>query len=201
MADGGTHRGVTVTGMGRANMGRVFYAANVYYLQSYDDFMQARQATIDAVRSEFPGDTQKENTVKTAWDAVGVRDFSLSLSPADISMGREESASLTAEVSNQGSPLAGATVTFASADNSVATVSPSSAVTDASGRTNTTVSGLSSCGSTEVTVSANHSGKTASSKVHVQVPVGSDLGLAIMVIIVLSLVIVKKQKWLDKKET
>ncbi len=199
MADGGTHHGITVTGMGRANMGRIFYAANLYYLQSKDDFIQARQATIDAVQSEFPGDTQKENTVKSAWDAVGVAAFSISLNPSEISMGREESASLTAEVNDEGNPLVGVTVTFASADNSVATVSPSSGVTDASGRTNTTISGLSSCGSTDVTVTANHGGKTSSSKVNVQVPATSDQGLLVMIIVLLSVMIVMNRKRFIKK--
>jgi len=183
MADGGTHRGITVTAMGRAAMGRVFYAANLYYLQSNDGFIEARQATIDAVRSEFPGDTQKENTVHAAWDAVGVADLNVSVSPGALSMGRGESASLTAKVNDQGNPLAGATVTFASADNSVATVSPSSGVTDASGQASTTVSGLSSCGSTEVTATANHSGKTASSKVNIEVPASSIQGIMVMMIL------------------
>jgi thermolysin len=194
MADGGTHRGITVTAMGRDNMGRVFYAANLYYLQTNDDFVQARQATIDAVRSEFPGDTQKENTVKTAWDAVGVGAFNISLSPGAISMGRDESASLSAEVSDSGNPLVGATVTFVSADNGVATVSPSSGITDASGRTTTTVSGLSSCGSTEVNVTANHSGKSASSKVNVQVPATSNQGLLVMIVILFGVMIVMNRK-------
>jgi thermolysin len=180
MADGGTHHGITVTGMGRINMGRVFYAANLFYLQSNDDFIQARQATIDAVVAEFPGDIQKENTVKAAWDAVGVGSFNISLNPGSISMGRDESTSLAAEVSDGGNPLVGATVTFASADVGVATVSPASGITDANGRTNTTVSGLSSCGSTEVNVTANHGGKTASSKVNIQVPVSSKPGLLFM---------------------
>jgi len=183
MSEGGTHHGITVAGMGRVNMGRVFYAANLYYLQSYDEFAEARQATIDAVRSEFPGDTGKENTVTAAWDAVGVGVFSLNLSPGTVSMSRGEDASLTAQISDQGTPLAGATVSFSSADISIATVSPSSSVTGADGRTTTTISGLSSCGSTDVTVTANHAGKTASSKVNVKVPAVSTPGLLITVIL------------------
>jgi hypothetical protein len=184
--------------MGRAAMGQVFYAANLYYLQSNDGFVEARQATIDAVRSEFPGDTQKENTVQAAWDAVGVAVLLVSVSPGAISMGRGESASLTAEVNDQGNPLAGATVTFASADNGVATVSPSSGVTDASGRASTTVSGLSSCGSTEVSATANHSGKTASSKINVQVPTTSMQGITAMMILLFVFLIVMNQKSLIK---
>jgi thermolysin len=200
ISDGGTHHGITVIGMGRSNMGRVFYAANLYYLQSNDGFIEARQATIDAVQSEFPGDVQKENTVNAAWDAVGVTAFSISLSPSQINMGREESASLTAEVKDEGNPLVGATVTFSSADIGVATVSPSSGITDASGRTNTTVSGLSSCASTEVMVTANHAGKTASSKVNVEVPVTSEKGLVVTIIVLLAAMIVMNQKLSVKKE-
>jgi len=199
MADGGTHHGITVTAMGRAAMGQVFYSANLYYLQSNDEFIDARQATIDAVRAEFPGDTQKENTVKAAWDAVGVGVFNISLSPGSISMGRGDTTPLSAEVSDGNSPLAGATVTFASADVGIATVSPSSGVTDASGRTNTTVSGLSSCGSTEVTVTANHSGKSASSKVSVQVPATSTFGLVLMIVILIGLMIVMNRKRVLKR--
>jgi thermolysin len=201
MADGGIHHGINVTGMGRNNMGRVFYSANSYYLQSYDGFVQARQATIDAVQNEFPGDTQKENTVKAAWDAVGVAAFSISLSPGVINMARNESSTLTVELDAEGNPLAGAAVTFTSADNSIATVSPSSGITDASGRTNTIISGLSSCGSTEVNATANYGGKTASSKVQVKVPVTSEQGLFIMIIILITVIILENRIRAAKKIT
>ena len=183
MADGGTHHGITVTAMGREAMGRVFYAANLYYLQSNDGFIEARQATIDAVRSEFPGDVQKENTVQAAWNAVGVADLTISVDPSAISMGQGESTSLLAIVNNQGTPVAGATVIFASADNGIAAVSPLSGMTDANGRAGTTVSGLSSCGSTEITAIANHDGKTASKQVNVKVPTTSGLGIMVMMIL------------------
>ena len=114
-------------------------------------------------------------------------------------MGREESVSLTAEVDNEGNPLAGATVTFTSADNGIATVSPSSGITDASGRTNTTVSGLSSCGSTEVTVTANHSGKTASSKATIEVPASSNQGLIVTFFVLFTVMIVMNRKRSIKK--
>jgi hypothetical protein len=194
MAEGGTHHGITVTGMGRANMGRVFYAANLYYLQANDDFVKARQATIDAVRAEFPGDIQKENTVKAAWDAVGIGAFNISLDPRSISMGKDESVSLSAEVTDGAYPLVGATVTFASADVRIATVSPLSGTTGVNGRANTTVSGLSSCGSTEVTVTAIHNGKTASSKANIQVPAASVRGYLIMVIVMFTAMIVMYRK-------
>jgi len=190
MAEGGTHHGITVTAIGREAMGRVFYAANLYYLQSNDGFIEARQATLDAVRSEFPGDIQKENAVQAAWDAVGVADLTISASPGAISMGRGESASVTAVVNNKGTPVAGAKVIFASADNDIATVSPLSGMTDASGRAGTTVSGLSSCGSTEIIATANHNGKTASSKVSVQVPVTSMPGIVVMMILLITCVII-----------
>jgi hypothetical protein len=190
MADGGAHHGITVTAIGRAAMGRVFYAANLYYLQSNDGFLEARQATIDAVRGEFPGDIQKENAVKAAWDAVGVADLTISVNPGAISMGKGESASLMTVVNNQGTPLSGATVIFASADNGIATVSPISGITDASGMTGTTVSGLSSCGSTEVIATANHNGKTASSKVSVKVPVTSIQGIVVIMILLFILTVI-----------
>jgi hypothetical protein len=135
----------------------------------------------------------------SAWDAVGVGAFNISLNPTAINMGRDETALLSAEVSDGGNPLVGATVTFSSADNGIATVSPSSGITNASGRSSTTVSGLSSCGSTDVTVTAIHGGKSTSSKVNVQVPTTSMGGILFMIVILLGVMIVVNSKPLFKK--
>ncbi|MDL1934378.1 hypothetical protein FBQ80_02105 [Candidatus Brocadia sp. AMX2] len=72
MSEGGTHHGIAVQGMGLFNVGKVFYEAQINWLTSNSDFMEAREATLDAVAVIFPGDTPKYITVQNAWAAVGI---------------------------------------------------------------------------------------------------------------------------------
>lgn len=74
MSEGGTHRGITVQGMGRENMGKVFYETNIFYLNQSSGFIDAREASLDAVAAIFPGDASKKCTVQNAWAAVGIGD-------------------------------------------------------------------------------------------------------------------------------
>ena len=189
MAAGGTHHGITVTAMGRQDMGKVFYSAEVDYLQSTDDFVKARNATIDAATALFGAGDPKVNTVKAAWDAVGVGAFGISLTPSEISIAKNGSDQLTAEVTLEGVPVAGATVTFASANTSVATVSPGSGTTGTDGKASTTIGGLSSCASTQVTVTASDGANTAVSKLNVSVPTTSDVGLALLILLLVVLML------------
>jgi len=189
MAAGGTHHGITVAAMGRQDMGKVFYAAQVDYLQSTDDFVKARHATIDAVSAVFQGDNAKLNTVKAAWDAVGVGPFGISLAPSEITISKNGSQQLTAEVTFEGNPVAGATVTFVSENTGVASVSPGSAVTGTDGRATTIIGGLSSCSSTQVTATANQGTNTAVAKLHVSVPTTSDVGLSLLILLLLVLML------------
>lgn len=183
MAAGGTHHGITVAAMGRQNMGKVFYRAQTVYLHSTDDFMKARLATIDAVQDLFPGDAAKLNTVKSAWEAVGVGPFWISFSPSELNLPKNGSQQVIAEVTLEGSPVAGATVTFVSGDASVATVSPATGTTGADGKATTTIGGLSSCASTQVTATANHGSNSAAAKVNVNVPTTSDVGLFLLILL------------------
>ena len=84
----------------------------------------------------------KVSTNRCATGPGGVS-ISLNLNPSGR-LGQGDTATLTATVRDAAnSPLPGATVTFASANTSLATVSPASAVTDASGQARTTVTGRS----------------------------------------------------------
>jgi Zn-dependent metalloprotease len=189
MAAGGTHHGITVTAMGRQNLGKVFYLANTDYLQSNDDFLKARHATIDAAIELFGASDSKVNTVKSAWAAVGVGPFGVSLTPSEINVSRNGSQQLTAEVTLEGEPVAGATVTFASDNTGIATVSPGSSVTGADGKAVTSIGGLSSCASTQVTATANQGTNTAVSKLHVNVPTTSDVGLILLILLLFVLIL------------
>ncbi|MGH7424032.1 MAG: Ig-like domain-containing protein, partial [Candidatus Methylomirabilales bacterium] len=102
-----------------------------------------------------------------------VLDPDRTLQPGDTTTAR-------ATVTRGGAPQAGKTVTFSTANSSVASVSPASAVTDASGRAQVTVRGASQ-GNTTVTAGAD--GATASKSV--QVPDLSLIGIVVLVVSVL----------------
>ncbi|MFQ5863935.1 MAG: M4 family metallopeptidase [bacterium] len=198
MAEGGTHHGVTVVGMGRENMGKVFYDAQLFYLQSKDDFLKARQATVDAVSAVFPGDMAKLNTVKSAWDAVGVGPFGVSFDPSEIRISQDDSEDLIAEVTFEGVPVSGATVTFSSANTSLAAVSPGSGTTGTDGKVSTTVTGL-SCGSTKITATADDGTNSASSEIHVSVPTTSELGLIVLIVLLIAVILWSVRKHVSQR--
>ncbi len=101
---------------------------------------------------------------------------SLVLDP-DRTLQPGETTTARATVTRGGAPQAGKTVTFSTANSSVASVSPASAVTDSSGRAQVTVRGASQ-GSTTVTAGAD--GATASTSV--QVPDLSLIGIVVLAI-------------------
>jgi serine protease len=101
---------------------------------------------------------------------------SLVLDP-DRTLQPGETTTARATVTLGGAPQAGKTVTFSTANSSVASVSPASAVTDSSGRAQVTVRGASQ-GSTTVTAGAD--GATASTSV--QVPDLSLIGIVVLAI-------------------
>lgn len=186
MADGGTFHGISVQGMGRENMGRVFYEAQIHWLHAAADFVDAREATLDAVRAVFPGDSAKEATVRRAWDAVGVKapsPLTLTLSPSIVRVNSGgDSDRLTATLQSSGNPVAGATVAFASANPSTATVSPETTTTGIDGRATVTVTGRTR-GNTTITATAGDSIDTAEASARVQVPVTSFAGLLLLLTI------------------
>jgi len=194
MAEGGTHHGVTVVGMGRQNLGKVFYEAQLFYLQSTDDFVKARQATVEAVSAVFAGDLAKLNTVKSAWDAVGVGPFGVSFDPSAISVPRNGSEALVAEVTLEGVSVSGANVTFASSNTGLATVFPATGTTGADGKFSTTVVGGASCGSAQITATATDGTNTATSKTNVKVPTTSDFGLILFILILTAVILISAKK-------
>lgn len=72
LSQGGTHYGVSVTGIGRDKMGKIFYRALVYYLTPTSNFSQLRAACIQAAADLYGSASQEVSSVKQAFNAVGV---------------------------------------------------------------------------------------------------------------------------------
>ena len=197
MAAGGTHHTISVLGMGRANMGKVFYEAQINWLTSNSDFMAARNATLDAVAAIFPGDLSKHNTVQNAWAAVGLgapSGLALELSPSPLKVSKNGGTNtLHAKVTINGSPIAGANVSFSSADVSRATVSSASVTTDAQGDASVTVTGHDK-GYTMISSIAQNGTNATNASVQVKVPVSSQIGLIVMLLGMMAIVMFTVKK-------
>jgi thermolysin len=198
ISEGGTHHGITVTGIGRDNMAKIFYSAQTDYLQSMDNFYKARLATIDATINVFgAGDVAKQNTVRQAWNSVGVGPFGIIPHPEELRISKDESEQFVIEVLSDQNPVANANVTFVSENTGLATVSPSSGNTDTNGKITATVtSTTTSCllKTTLVTVTATYGPDSTLSKVVVKVPATSDFGLIMILLclVTISLYTLKK---------
>ncbi|MED5078183.1 M4 family metallopeptidase, partial [Geobacillus stearothermophilus] len=72
LSQGGVHYGVSVTGIGRDKMGKIFYWALVYYLTPTSNFSQLRAACVQAAADLYGSTSQEVNSVKQAFNAVGV---------------------------------------------------------------------------------------------------------------------------------
>jgi serine protease len=118
---------------------------------------------------------------------------SLVLDP-DRTLQPGETTTARATVTLGGAPQAGKTVTFSSANSSVASVSPASAVTDSSGRAQATVQGASQ-GNTTVTATADG----ASASAPVQVPDLSLIGVVVLVISVLLFGLLRRRSRLAER--
>ncbi|MGH7432442.1 MAG: S8 family serine peptidase [Candidatus Methylomirabilales bacterium] len=118
---------------------------------------------------------------------------SLVLDP-DRELDQGETTTARATVTLGGAPQAGKAVTFSTANPSVASVSPGSAVTDSSGRAQVTVRGVSH-GSTTVTAGADGSSASAP----VRVPDLSLVGVVILVLSVLLFGLLRRQSGLAEK--
>lgn len=74
---GGTHYGVTVTGIGKAKTEKILYRALTLYLTTSTDFSQMRQAMVQSARDLYPdknGQPSAEvQAINAAYDAVGVQ--------------------------------------------------------------------------------------------------------------------------------
>ncbi len=76
ISEGGTHNGVTVTGIGAGITGTIYYDALTKYLTPSSGFKEMREAAIQAARDKYP-DKNGQPSLQTkavidAYDAVGV---------------------------------------------------------------------------------------------------------------------------------
>ncbi|XZF74991.1 M4 family metallopeptidase [Bacillus sp. AL-1R] len=72
IAVGGTHYGVSVTGIGNDKLAKIFYRANTVYLTSSATFSQARAALAQSAADLYGAGSAEVTTVNKAFDAVGV---------------------------------------------------------------------------------------------------------------------------------
>ncbi|MDT2241194.1 M4 family metallopeptidase [Paenibacillus larvae] len=73
LAEGGTHRGVTVSGIGRDEAVEIYYHALTHYLTPYANFSTMRVAAIQAAKDLFGDNSNEAKSVNKAYDAVGVQ--------------------------------------------------------------------------------------------------------------------------------
>jgi uncharacterized protein YjdB len=114
----------------------------------------------------------------------------LSLAPATLSLSTGASGTVVATVTQNGAPVAGTVVAFVSDNAAIATVSPSSAQTGASGTAQADVTGV-AAGTT--TVRASAAGATDTSAVQITaapapVPDMSIWGMLVLVLGILAMV-------------
>lgn len=67
-----THNGSTVTGIGRAKLGAIWYRALTVYMTSSTNYAGARTATLNAARDLYGAGSTEYDTVAAAWSAVNV---------------------------------------------------------------------------------------------------------------------------------
>jgi Zn-dependent metalloprotease len=74
IANGGTNRvsGVSVTGIGTSDAGRIWYRALTSYMTSSTNYSGARTATLNAASAIFGSTSTQYNTVAQGWCAVGI---------------------------------------------------------------------------------------------------------------------------------
>ncbi|MFF5957190.1 M4 family metallopeptidase [Streptomyces luteogriseus] len=64
--------GSTVTGIGRAKLGKIWYRALTVYMTSSTNYADARTATLSAAKDLYGGDSTEQKAVAAAWKAVAV---------------------------------------------------------------------------------------------------------------------------------
>ncbi|MBC7269741.1 MAG: M4 family metallopeptidase, partial [Streptomyces sp.] len=65
--------GSTVTGIGRAKLGAIWYRALTVHMTSSTTYAGARTATLNAARDLYGAGSAERAAVAAAWGAVGVR--------------------------------------------------------------------------------------------------------------------------------
>ncbi|KUN29602.1 peptidase [Streptomyces antibioticus] len=71
--DSPTYDRSTVTGIGRAKLGAIWYRALTVYTTSSTDYAGARAATLNAARDLYGANSTEYSTVAAAWSAVNVK--------------------------------------------------------------------------------------------------------------------------------
>lgn len=72
MIKGGTHYGVSVTGIGRSKVEAIWYRALTVYFTASTNFAGARAGTLQAAADLYGNGTTEYNSVANAWASVGV---------------------------------------------------------------------------------------------------------------------------------
>lgn len=73
LAEGGTHYGVNVNGIGREDTAKIYYHALTHYLTPYSNFSAMRRAAIQSATDLFGASSKQVKSVQAAYDAVGVK--------------------------------------------------------------------------------------------------------------------------------
>ncbi|PGD72913.1 bacillolysin [Bacillus pseudomycoides] len=73
LANGGTHYGVTVNGIGKDKVGAIYYRANTQYFTESTTFSQARAGLVQATADLYGANSAEVTAVKQSYDAVGVK--------------------------------------------------------------------------------------------------------------------------------
>ncbi|MCI0766208.1 M4 family metallopeptidase [Bacillus sp. TL12] len=73
LANGGTHYGVTVNGIGKDKVGAIYYRANTQYFTESTTFSQARAGLVQAAADLYGASSAEVTAVKQSYDAVGVK--------------------------------------------------------------------------------------------------------------------------------
>ncbi|PEI47944.1 M4 family metallopeptidase [Bacillus pseudomycoides] len=73
LANGGTHYGVTVNGIGKDKVGAIYYRANTQYFTESTTFSQARAGLVQAAADLYGANSAEVTAVKQSYDAVGVK--------------------------------------------------------------------------------------------------------------------------------
>ncbi|WP_079508993.1 M4 family metallopeptidase [Mesobacillus jeotgali] len=72
ISEGGSHYGVSVTGVGTDKMGAIFYRANTVYYTTSTNFSQARAGAVQAAKDLYGATSAEAAAVNKAFDAVGI---------------------------------------------------------------------------------------------------------------------------------
>ncbi|WP_459502516.1 M4 family metallopeptidase [Bacillus sp. C1] len=73
LANGGTHYGVTVNGIGKDKVGAIYYRANTLYFTESTTFGQARAGLVQAAADLYGANSAEVTAVKQSYSAVGVQ--------------------------------------------------------------------------------------------------------------------------------